>query len=408
MWTAYRDKSRLNQFLDCFPNLSLEQWTREQMSHAYCFHGNEPGNLFLFTATLIRRLLCDRLEGEPCGSCEGCLSIKTANEFRFFPVFPQGQSVSIERVRQIIKATTIRLEGGQSQVIAVCFPAQMQKEAVNALLKTLEEPPPGRLFILINPYSRPLLPTLSSRVQHISVPSARPIFESLKPSEFVLARLSEFSLETNLETLKELASSPPSLSHFYSQWIETLKGKDLDLDFFLETQLSSSLNSARRKAAILDFMDEVYRGDLGFLSQLITDLEASFKMFNTLVLERANEQKRLIKEEMGKGFEHWLLGDGSQDKAKAFCRGFIFREMQEIFRSVLKILESLMTEPLDTPILSIEKQVGLHYENVLETDKLHALFAEINEVQSMLHHNVNWATCLEQLGHALLSATGEE
>jgi hypothetical protein len=405
MWTAYRDKGRLNQFWDCFPSLSPQHWVRDQLSHAYCFHGNEPGNLFLFAATLIRRWLCDQLEEEPCGSCEGCRSIETCNDLRFFPVFPQGQSVSIERVRKILDSTEFNLQTGQTQVIAICFPAQMHKEAVNALLKTLEEPPPGRIFILINPYSRSLLPTLASRVQHLTVPSAALVFESLEPDELILARLCNFNLDGDLESLREIASSPPSLSHFYGEWIESFKETGLDLDLFLESQLSCPLRSAKRQLAILDFMDEVFRGDLGFLFKLIADLEASFKLLETLILERSAEQKRLIKEEMGKGFEHWLLGDGGSDKGKAFYRGFIFREMEEIFRSVLKMLGSIVTNPANTPILAIEKQVGLHYDNLLEPGKLFELSGAINELNSTLHHNVNWATCLEQLGHILLNAS---
>ena len=100
----------------------------------------------------------------------------------------------------------------------------MQKEAANALLKILEEPPEGRIFLLINPYQRALLPTIQSRVMPVDIPSAECRFTELDEVDQALARLGGWNLQAVYSELKVLLQNPLDLSNYLKTWLETFSG----------------------------------------------------------------------------------------------------------------------------------------------------------------------------------------
>ncbi|MCJ8345913.1 hypothetical protein MJH12_10255 [bacterium] len=172
MWSTCHQEFLENyqDFVDFFPSFDLDLLST-QKTHAYCINGHETGNLFSFSSQFILRLLCES-ENKPCKKCAGCLAYLKQDVTRFLPIFPLAQTISIKKVREIFSHISHRLGPNQKQIIAIYYPALMAKEAANALLKVLEEPPAGRIFVLINPNQRFLLPTISSRVTHIHLPSA--------------------------------------------------------------------------------------------------------------------------------------------------------------------------------------------------------------------------------------------
>lgn len=74
-------------------------------------------------------------------------------------------SISIEAVRELQHFTMLRLPGGGLRIIAIEDADRLTAEAQNGLLKLLEEPPAGTLFMLSADSAQGLLPTIRSRVQ---------------------------------------------------------------------------------------------------------------------------------------------------------------------------------------------------------------------------------------------------
>ncbi len=162
------------------------------------FHG-PPGVGKLSAALLVcRTLLCGSGEGRPCGACRPCRRItggalvhpdvrlvlpeKKSDFDRPAPeeettagVDPQAAqadalrnpvwSVLIDRVRQGIGFLQRRPAEGRHSILIVDQAHRMEAVAANALLKTLEEPPPHAILILITPSWHALLPTIRSRCQ---------------------------------------------------------------------------------------------------------------------------------------------------------------------------------------------------------------------------------------------------
>ncbi|HET9722059.1 MAG TPA: hypothetical protein VFP32_03465 [Candidatus Saccharimonadales bacterium] len=85
------------------------------------------------------------------------------------------QEISIDTIREIIHRLALKTPGltqnAVTQVVVVEDAQYLSREAQNALLKSLEEPPYGTMFILTVPSALDILPTVASRLRHVIVPS---------------------------------------------------------------------------------------------------------------------------------------------------------------------------------------------------------------------------------------------
>lgn len=106
----------------------------------------------------------DDLEIDACGACPSCLRIARQVHTDVITIEPgESGTIKIEQVRDAIGHTGFRPFEGRKRVVIVDEADAMVPAAQNALLKTLEEPPPGSVFILISAMADSLLPTVRSR-----------------------------------------------------------------------------------------------------------------------------------------------------------------------------------------------------------------------------------------------------
>lgn len=103
-------------------------------------------------------------ELDSCGACASCLRIARRVHADVMIVEPgDSGAIKVEQVREAIGRTAFRPFEGRKRVVIVDEADAMVSAAQNALLKTLEEPPPGSTFILISAMPDSLLPTVRSR-----------------------------------------------------------------------------------------------------------------------------------------------------------------------------------------------------------------------------------------------------
>lgn len=154
---------------------------RGRLSHAYLFVGPEGVGKKLFARTLAQCLLCDQFadtELAACGKCSGCRQMLAGTHPDFFLVgCPEGKRelpIDVflgprERRGQegLCYDLSLKPMAGDRKVAVIDDAERMNVESSNALLKTLEEPPPQSLLILIASNSDAILPTIRSRCQQV-------------------------------------------------------------------------------------------------------------------------------------------------------------------------------------------------------------------------------------------------
>lgn len=154
-------------------------WTSGRMSHALLVHGRDGIGKRHLAAWLAAAVLCDRTNPQSldrCGECASCKLIEAGSHPDLWWVRPEEdkQQISVDQVRAMCERLS-KTSYREGYKIAIVEPAhQMTPAAANSLLKTLEEPSPASLLILVTSQPSGLLPTVRSRCLKLSVAAPQP------------------------------------------------------------------------------------------------------------------------------------------------------------------------------------------------------------------------------------------
>ena len=153
----------------------------ERLPHAMILPGREGDGAQLLAQTLARTALCSSPElGYPCNHCKSCLLHQADTHPDFIKLVPGGASetVKVDDVRLLVDRFSSTSQISVRKVAVIFLAETMNTAAANALLKTLEEPPGDSLLLLVTEGTKPLLPTVRSRCQPLSM--ARPTVAQVK------------------------------------------------------------------------------------------------------------------------------------------------------------------------------------------------------------------------------------
>ena len=140
----------------------------ERVSHAYLFSGPRGVGKITAAMAFAAALKCQRpVEGDGCGECDGCRRVFRDLHPDVSVINPEGSSVKISQIRQLSASVQMGPATGRWTVRIVDGADLMTVEAANSMLKTLEEPLPGVIIILVSARPQALLPTIISRCQHM-------------------------------------------------------------------------------------------------------------------------------------------------------------------------------------------------------------------------------------------------
>ena len=143
----------------------------EQVTHAYLFAGPDgigKTTLALAFAALLQCEQPDLIAGEPCGACSSCRRIAhgTHPDVTLVEAEEGKRQLGIDAVREnVIHLANLAPSSGRWRVFILPNVERMTPNTVNALLKTLEEPPDRVVLLLTSAEPENLLPTLLSRCQ---------------------------------------------------------------------------------------------------------------------------------------------------------------------------------------------------------------------------------------------------
>lgn len=103
----------------------------------------------------------------PCCKCLSCRQINSDGHPDLLLIEPQGLNLRIDQIRDLLRTLAMKPYQAQHRMVILADAHAMNKEASNALLKVLEEPPANTTLILTTQEKSDLLPTIVSRCRHI-------------------------------------------------------------------------------------------------------------------------------------------------------------------------------------------------------------------------------------------------
>src|SRR5262245_3930438 len=143
---------------------------RNRLAHAYLFVGPPGVGKRRFAQELAKALLCEAPRAsslDACDHCDACHLVDAGTHPDLFAVSrPEDKNeMPIEVLKELCRNFSLKSARGHGKIGILDDADDLNDESANCFLKTLEEPPPGSMFILIGTGSERQLPTIRSRCQ---------------------------------------------------------------------------------------------------------------------------------------------------------------------------------------------------------------------------------------------------
>ena len=291
------------------------------ISHAYLFSGPRGCGKTTIARLLAKALNCqNRKEGksEPCNKCSSCVEINEGRALDLMEIDAASHR-GIDEIRELrdgIRFVPTKLKY-KIFIIDECH--QLTKEAFNALLKTLEEPPGHAIFILATTEIHKMISTIISRCQRfdfrkLTLPEIIKRLESIAQKERIKIQKSALELIAinSGGALRDAESLLDQAITFASTFNRELKAEDIkDLLGLVEVELISKFTDfiCQKKAVeAVNFLNELTEKGLdlqefsksliGYLRQImILKIAGSLKYKNSLITGLTKEEMEKIQKQ---------------------------------------------------------------------------------------------------------------
>jgi DNA polymerase-3 subunit delta' len=163
-------------------------YRRGRFAHAYLLTGQAGIGKHTFAVELARALLCEAHPSgadrvlEACDHCPACIQVGAGSHPDFHPAArpPESAEFPVALMHELCQAFSLKPARGRGKVILVDGADDFNEESANCFLKTLEEPPPGSVLLLVGSTPDRQLPTIVSRCQMLRfAPLADDLVEEL-------------------------------------------------------------------------------------------------------------------------------------------------------------------------------------------------------------------------------------
>ena len=136
----------------------------KNIPHAFLFYGQQGIGKKLVAKEFAKHIFC--VNGTACGKCSPCIKLERGSHPDLL-VIENDDSIGIDQSRMLSKEICEYPYESEKRVIIIDRAETLTREAANALLKTLEEPPPYNHFFLITSAEKEIPPTIRSRCNRV-------------------------------------------------------------------------------------------------------------------------------------------------------------------------------------------------------------------------------------------------
>ncbi|RJQ40544.1 MAG: DNA polymerase III subunit delta' [Nitrospiraceae bacterium] len=193
-------------------NILLGTMARNRIPSAYLFAGESGIGKKLTAVNLAKTLNCQKPKTtlDCCDECASCKKIDSQTHPDFLLVSPEKGEIRVDEIRMIEEVISLAPYEGKRKVVIVDDAETMNQSAANAFLKTLEEPPPQSIIILISASPDRLTETIRSRCSRINFLPLAP--ELCKEVIRALDNQETKITDSQLSTLSRLSMGRPGLA----------------------------------------------------------------------------------------------------------------------------------------------------------------------------------------------------
>jgi len=139
----------------------------ESMTHSWLFTGPPGSGRSIAARAFAAALQCQDRQNPGCGVCPACHTTMVGSHPDVTVVATSETFIRVERARELALAAASRPVSGRWRIFMVEDADRLNEQAADALLKTLEEPPPRTVWLLCAPTLDDLIVTVRSRCRHL-------------------------------------------------------------------------------------------------------------------------------------------------------------------------------------------------------------------------------------------------
>ncbi|MBN2190978.1 MAG: DNA polymerase III subunit delta' [Candidatus Aureabacteria bacterium] len=336
-----------------------------RMANAYLFSGADGLGKKFIAVQLAKTLNCQSpRDGSPCEECESCRKVNSGSHPDVLVISPKGKEriINVAMIGEMLQRVSRKSYEGRYKIIIFDDAHRMRESASSKLLKTLEEPPPRTVMILVTSRPDKMLPTIVSRCQTVN-------FYLLPDKE-----IEDFLVRSKKIPFEEARVIASFAGGRVSESLKLLSDE-----------------TVRRRNSYLNYIQSAIKGDLAGLFNIVSGIDAEFKELLDRNMEDIKREKETEGYENAKEIKELI-------EAEAFSSVQYEKEemlliWQVWFRDMLLIKECGTAVDI---MNKDSKEMLAHLSAERGFDEILNCIKAVEHARDMIRFNINFQLVMEE------------